>query len=102
MSSFHVDGRISIKLEYDLAVRLAEFVLNSGVEDKQFLALAHKLARIDEEDAPAMIKPKSNYDSKFYKEERDYSKEGATSKEEENWDFKKSHPIRLRRSVNRV
>lgn len=51
MSSFHVDGRVSIKLEYDLAMRLGEFILSSGSEDKQFLALGHKLLNIDEEDA---------------------------------------------------
>ena len=62
MSSFHVDGRISIKLEYDLAVRIAEFILNSGTEDRQFLALAHKLAQIDEDDQQPPVK------KKFYKE----------------------------------
>lgn len=54
MSSFHVDGRVSIKLEYDLAMRLGEFILSSGTEDKQFIALGHKLLNLDEdENSPA-------------------------------------------------
>lgn len=55
MSSFHVDGRVSIKLEYDLAMRLGEFILSSDTEDKQFRALGHKLLNIDEDDATPSI-----------------------------------------------
>lgn len=48
MSSFHVDQRIDVKLEFELAIRLGELILNCGTEDKQILALGHKLAAVDE------------------------------------------------------
>lgn len=65
MSSFHVDGRVSIKLEYDLAMRLGEFILSSGTEDKQFIALGHKLLSLDEDEAA----PRSN--SRRYSQEKE-------------------------------
>ena len=49
MSSFHVDSRINLKLDYELAIRIGELILRAGTEDKQILALGHKLANIDEE-----------------------------------------------------
>jgi hypothetical protein len=49
MSSFHVDSRINLKLDYELAIRLGEMILRAGTEDKQILALGHKLANMDEE-----------------------------------------------------
>lgn len=49
MSSFHVDGRINVKMEYELAIRVGELILRSGTDDKQILALGHKLANMDEE-----------------------------------------------------
>ena len=119
MSSFHVDGRISIKLEYDLAVRLAEFILNSGTEDKQVLALAHKLSQIDDDEQQPLVKKKfykegwSSWDEEtssqekpyskedVYPKEGVYSKEGMYSKEqslENNWQEEKRTPIRIRRS----
>jgi hypothetical protein len=55
MSSFHVDGRVTIKLEYELAMRLGEFILNARTEDKQFVALGHKLLNLDEEEVPQNI-----------------------------------------------
>lgn len=62
MSSFHVDGRVSIKLEYDLAMRLGEFILSSGTEDKQFIALGHKLLNLDEdENAPSKFSKNREY-----------------------------------------
>ena len=53
MSSFHVDGRVTVKFDFDLATRLGDFILESGTADKQFLALGHKLQNLafeDEED----------------------------------------------------
>jgi len=49
MSSFHVDSRINLKLDYELAIRIGELILRAGTEDKQILALGHKLANMDEE-----------------------------------------------------
>lgn len=64
MSSFHVDARVNVKLEYELAMRLGEFILSSGTEDKQFLALGHKLVSIDEDENS---KPKKNWEN-FYED----------------------------------
>lgn len=65
MSSFHVDGRVSIRLEYDLAMRLGEFILSSGTEDKQFLALGHKLLNLDEdENSPSKFGKREFYQEK--------------------------------------
>lgn len=61
MSSFHVDARIDVKLEYELAVRLGEFIVNSGTVDKQIMALGYKLKNMDEENvaqAPQMTNRK--------------------------------------------
>ena len=48
MPSFHVDGRVSVKLDYDLAIRLGEFLINSKTKDKQFIALGHRLVSLDQ------------------------------------------------------
>jgi hypothetical protein len=53
MSSFHVDARIGVKLEVELALRLGEMILASGSEDKQILALGHMLCNIDKDEPEA-------------------------------------------------
>lgn len=58
MSSFHVDARISVKLEVELALRLGEMILASGTEDKQILALGHMLCNIDKDDETDPTQPK--------------------------------------------
>ena len=50
MSSFSIDSRIVVRLECDLAIRVGDCLLNSGTEDKQILALGHRLKNIDEEE----------------------------------------------------
>lgn len=55
MFSFSIDSRIVVKLECDLAVRVGECLLNSGIEDKQILALGHRLKNIDEEEEQQQI-----------------------------------------------
>jgi hypothetical protein len=50
MSSFHIDARIDVKLEYEMAIRLGELILMSGTADKQLKALGHKLKNMDSED----------------------------------------------------
>jgi hypothetical protein len=52
MSSFHVDGRISIKLDVELADRLGQLIMKSGSEDKQLVALGWKLVNMIEEEGP--------------------------------------------------
>jgi hypothetical protein len=105
--SFHVDGRISIKLEYDFAMKLAEFILNSGTGDKKILALAHKLSNLDEEDGEssynrAYENPVYNRDLNKIPETIYPNKEGMYAKEQpidaiNSWEAKRS-PIRLKRS----
>jgi|688.fasta_scaffold22242_3 hypothetical protein len=106
MSSFHVDGRISIKLEYDFAMKIAEFILSSGTDDKKLLALAHKLSKVDEEEPPTYKKDWQSWegyhknDSKEYRTLEGHSNEGMYSKEEtvDNWEGNRKPPIRIRRT----
>lgn len=50
--SFEVDPRIPMKIEIDLAVRLGEFIVNSGTADKQIMALGHRLLALEEKENP--------------------------------------------------
>lgn len=98
MSSFHVDGRVSVRLEYDLAMRLGEFILSSGTEDKQFVALGHKLLNLDEDENNSSKFAKKD----FYQEKEVIRSTGRVLDEfsnqpkeyEENW--QKKPPIRIR------
>lgn len=57
MSSFHIDSRVELKLEFDLAVRLGEFILQNASGDKQIQALGHRLAALEEKPAvPATMR----------------------------------------------
>ena len=49
MPAFHVDARIVLKLDIDLAVRLGEILLDSHSSDAQVKALGHNLVNLDEE-----------------------------------------------------
>jgi hypothetical protein len=51
MSSFHVDGRITVKMEYDLAVQLGEFIQANRPEDQRLRALGRQLSSL-EDNAP--------------------------------------------------
>ncbi len=46
---FDVDDRVHIKVDFDLAMRVAEVLLQSGSVDKQLLALGHNLKNLDED-----------------------------------------------------
>lgn len=50
--SFEVDPRIPIMIEIDLAVRLGEFIVNSGTVDKQIMAFGHRLVALEEKEEP--------------------------------------------------
>lgn len=67
MSSFHVDSRINVKLEYELAIRLGELILNAGTEDKQLLALGHKLVNMEEENQEFAPRTQESQTSGFTK-----------------------------------
>lgn len=45
---FEIDDRIPLKIEFDLAVRLGEFIVNSGTPDKQIMAFGHRLLALDQ------------------------------------------------------
>lgn len=45
--SFEIDDRIPILIDFDLAVRVGEFIVNSGTVDKQIMALGHRLVGLD-------------------------------------------------------
>jgi len=69
MSSFHVDARICLKLEYEMAIRLGEMILLSGTVDKQLKALGHKLKNIDSEETDEFnsFAPSKESCDNFYK-----------------------------------
>jgi len=62
MSCFHVDGRVNLKCEYDLAMRLGELILSSKTSDKQLVAMGHALLNSDEEGSigPAQVQKAMN------------------------------------------
>ena len=97
MSSFHIDSRVSVKLEYDFAMKLGEFILTSGTEDKKFLALGHKLARMDEEEEQPVMRQ--------YRQGRPWDKYHEYNSTNENWQKHEEKtlneitpPIRIRKS----
>lgn len=94
MSSFHVDARISLKLECEMAIRLGDLILSSGTADKQLKALGHKLKNIEEEDSEDYdsFVPSKDYCKNFYDKE-DKEKCGNEWKEV-NVDTKKTRKIR--------
>jgi hypothetical protein len=104
MSSFHVDGRVSIKLEYDLAVRLGEFILNSGTEDKQLMALGYKLSNLDEEENSIQKRPvRKNYHhdiirstGKVLNDVKQSYNEEFDNFSKEDWPETPKTPIRIR------
>jgi hypothetical protein len=92
MSSFHVDARIAVRLEYELAMRLGEFILSSGTEDKQFLALGHKLVNIeeDENEMNPNLKRSNNFEDYFSGVRADPPYSG----EQKDW-VKNNPPIKI-------
>jgi len=95
MSSFHVDARVSIKLEYELAVRLGEFLLQSGTDDKQVLALGHKLNNLEEEEEQQQPVRFSNIVNNSYKYNKDWNSNEHGSSDDNNEE--KPRRINLRR-----
>ena len=51
-SAFTIDSKIEIKLDYEFAVRLGSFILNSNTIDKQIKALGFQLSNLEEEEGP--------------------------------------------------
>ena len=84
MSSFHVDARICLKLEYEMAMRLGDMILSSGTVDKQLKALGHKLKNIDAEETDEFdsFVPSKDSCDKIYKSS--HKDNWADSKEKRN------------------
>lgn len=79
MSAFHIDGRIGLKMEYELAIRLGEFINKMKPMDRQIAALGARLAQLDEQ-GPSQW----NSDLPSYKEDEDDEREmlqGVTLKD---------------------
>lgn len=107
MSSFHVDARIDLKIEYDLAIRLGEFILSSGTDDKQFLALGHKLSNLDKEEEFNSPQPRQYVPTRrFYHEKEIIRSAGKILNEAEesfgspNFDEEPRTPINVRSRYN--
>ena len=49
-NAFAIDSKIGLKLDYEFAVRLGNFILESKTVDKQIMALGHNLCNLEEED----------------------------------------------------
>lgn len=49
---FEIDDRIPMKIDFDLAVRVGEFIVNSGTPDKQIMAFGHRLLALDHKQEP--------------------------------------------------
>lgn len=50
-SAFAIDSKIGLKLDYEFAVRLGNFILESKTIDKQIMALGHNLSNLEEDDS---------------------------------------------------
>jgi hypothetical protein len=57
-NAFEIDPRVSISLEFDLAVRIGEFIVRSGTADKQIMAFGHRLLSIEEKEEPKKFIPR--------------------------------------------
>lgn len=44
---FEIEDKIQVKLDYDFAIALGNFLLESDVEDKRFKSFGHQLMRFD-------------------------------------------------------
>lgn len=50
--SFEVDPRVPIMIDIDLAIRIGEFIVNSGTVDKQIMAFGHRLVALEDKEEP--------------------------------------------------
>jgi hypothetical protein len=106
MSSFEIDSKISISLEYDLAVRLGEFIVSKGTEDKQLAALGYNLFNMDngEDDIPNRKNWNKYPQQQAYKQHKEIIRSAGKilEKQEENyWDdkeFSSDPPIKINKS----
>lgn len=83
MSAFHVDGRISLKMEYELAIRLGEFINKMKPMDRQIAALGARLAHLDDQGPSQWSSERSEFETDYKddSEEREMVHHGATAGE---------------------
>lgn len=67
MSAFHVDGRVTLKMEYELAVRLGEYIMKTNPQDKQIAAMGWRLSRLSEEDGESLTEDRAEHKPHDYK-----------------------------------
>lgn len=48
-SHFEIDDKITIKIDYDFAVALGQFLLEANIVDKRFKSLGHHLCNLEQE-----------------------------------------------------
>jgi hypothetical protein len=66
-SAFDIDSKIEIKLDYEFAVRLGNFILNSNTIDKQIKALGFQLSNLEEEEPYEVEKEVIRKTNKIYR-----------------------------------
>lgn len=91
MSSFHVDARINVKLEVELAFRLGELLLASGSQDKQILALGHVLTNIDKDEPESKTWKKESSIVSDWEDNQNYTPAVSTMKQKVARKFMKHH-----------
>lgn len=74
-SPFDVDLRCNVSIEVNVAMRLGELILTSGVEDKQLIALGYKLSS-------SMKYLLDNLDDKQWDKVSDYVEEQSVDEED--------------------
>ncbi len=48
-SHFEIDDKITIRIDYDFAVALGQFLLEADIVDKRFKSLGHHLCALDQD-----------------------------------------------------
>lgn len=46
-AAFSIDGRLTVKVDFDLAMRIADLILSSGSQDKQIIAFGYQLKKYE-------------------------------------------------------
>lgn len=96
MHSFELDSRIRLALDYDLAVRLGEFIVSKGTEDKQIIALGYQLVNMEKEESASNNYRNYNYKQNIIRETGKILKNESYS--ENDYDYKeRKTPIKLKK-----
>lgn len=69
LPAFDIDPRIPMRIDFDLAVRVGEFIVNSGTSDKQIMAFGHRLLALEQKPADTRKSLKARIGQEFFGEE---------------------------------